>query len=95
MKLEIEETSRKRVIQMNPDVIEKLRIKKKMSCADLCKEMGRTAGWYSRIRTGEVPLKAKYIPQLAEVLGVKPEKLARDYFSGFKLEDTSTFNETA
>lgn len=75
---------------MNPDVLEKYRAKKKINCSELCKAMGKTAGWYSRIRSGEVTLKAKYIPKLAETLGVNPEKLAREYFSGFKLEDTAS-----
>lgn len=80
---------------MNPDVLEKYRNKKKINCSELCKKMGKTDGWYSRIKNGKVPLQAKYIPKLAEVFGVNPEKLAREYFSGFKLEDTATFNETA
>lgn len=75
---------------MNPDSLEKYRIKKKLSKGELCLRMGLTGGWYSRIITGEVTLKTKYIPKLAEIFGIKPEKLSREYFSGVQLEDTST-----
>jgi transcriptional regulator with XRE-family HTH domain len=75
---------------MNPDVLEKYRIKKKLTKTELCEKMNRTGGWYSRICTGEVELKSKYIPKLSEVLGVKPEKLSREYFSVVQLEDTAS-----
>lgn len=75
---------------MNPDVLEKYRIKKKLSCADLCMYMDKTGGWYSRIRSGKVTLKTKYIHKMAEIFGIKPEKLAREYFSGVQLEDTAS-----
>jgi len=75
---------------MNPDALEKYRIKKKLSKTQLCSKMGLTGGWYSRIVTGEVTLKPKYIPKLAEIFGIKPEKLSREYFSGVQLEDTAS-----
>lgn len=75
---------------MNPEALEKYRIKKKMTCEELCDRMDKTGGWYSRIRSGKVILKPKYIPQLAQIFGIKPEKLAREYFSGVQLEDTAS-----
>lgn len=75
---------------MNPDVLEKYRVKKNLNCTELCVLMGKTAGWYSRIRSGEQPLKSQYIPKMAEIFGIKPEKLAREYFSGVQLEDTAS-----
>lgn len=80
---------------MNPSVLEKYRTKSGLTCKELCDKMGKTAGWYSRIRTGERPLRTDYIPQMASVFGIKPEKLAKEYFSGTKLEDTSSLVETA
>jgi transcriptional regulator with XRE-family HTH domain len=67
---------------MYPNVLEKYRIKKKLSCGQLADMMGKTGGWYSRIRAGSQPLKSQYIPQMAEIFGIKPEKLASEYFSG-------------
>ena len=75
---------------MNPDVLEKYRTKKKLSKTELCARMGMTGGWYSRIITGKVTLKPKYIPGLAKIFGIKPERLSREYFSGVQLEDTAS-----
>jgi transcriptional regulator with XRE-family HTH domain len=75
---------------MNPDVLEKYRNKKNLSCTELCVLMGKSDSWYSRIRTGEVGLKPKYINKMAGIFGIKPEKLAREYFSGVQLEDTAS-----
>lgn len=75
---------------MNPYVLEKYRLKKKLSKTELCEKMGRTGGWYSRIHTGKVVLKTKYINDLALIFGIKPEKLSREYFSGVRLEDTAS-----
>lgn len=80
---------------MDSKVLEKYRVKSGLSCKELCDRMGKTAGWYSRIRSGKHPLRSEYIPQIANVFGIKPEKLAKEYFSGTKLEDTSTLDETA
>ena len=75
---------------MNPEVLEKYRKKKNLSCTQLCELMGKTGGWYSRIRSGQHPLRGEYIPQMASIFGIKPEKLAKEYFSFPKLEDTAS-----
>ena len=80
---------------MNPEVLEKYRKKKDMSCTKLCEMMGKTGGWYSRIRSGKNALRSEYIPQMASIFGIAPEKLAKEYFSRVKLEDTSSLIETA
>lgn len=66
---------------MNPQVLEKYRMQTKLTCEELSNRMGRTPGWYSRIRTGEQLLQSQYIHPMAEVFGVKPEILALEYFS--------------
>lgn len=76
---------------MNPAALEKYRTKNKLNCSQLCEKMGRTAGWYSRIRSGKFPLKSKDIPKMAEIFGISPEKLAKEYFTGSKLEDSSDY----
>lgn len=73
----------------NPYALEKYRIKKELSITDLSKKMGKTPGWYSRIKNGKHPLRSEYIVPLSKILGVKPEKLAREYYSEIQLEDTS------
>ncbi|CAH1190374.1 hypothetical protein PAECIP111893_00300 [Paenibacillus plantiphilus] len=74
---------------MNPNVLEKYRIKKGLNCSQLCECMGKTAGWYSRIRSGRHPLRTEHISKMALIFGVRPEKLAKEYFSKEKLDDTS------
>jgi len=74
---------------MNNEVLEKYRKKNGLTCGELCKKMGKTPGWYSRIKNGKHPLKNQYIAPMAAIFGIKPEKLAKEYFSGDKLEDTS------
>lgn len=74
---------------MNPEVIEKYRIKKGIKKQELAEALGLTPGWYSKFRKGQVGLKNHYFLLLSEILGVKPEKLAKEYFSTPKLEDTS------
>jgi transcriptional regulator with XRE-family HTH domain len=71
---------------MNPLVLEKYRIKKGLSITELSQKMDKTAGWYSRIRNGQQVLPSKYIAPLADLFGVKPERLAKEYFSEDKLE---------
>lgn len=80
---------------MNNEVLEKYRVKNGLSCTELCEKMHKTPGWYSRIRSGKHPLKSKYIAPMAEIFGIKPERLAREYFSGLELEDTSRKNASA
>lgn len=77
---------------MHPEVIEKYRKKNKLKGQDICAALGKTPGWYSKIKKGVSPLKSQYIPLLAELFGIKPEKLAREYFSGDGLEDSSKFS---
>lgn len=67
---------------MNPQVLERHRNKMGLSITELSHRMGKTAGWYSRIRNGQQVLPSKYIAPMAELFGVKPEKLAKEYFSG-------------
>lgn len=74
---------------INPSVLEKYRLKLGLSSTQLSEKMGRTPGWYSRIKSGDQALTPKYIEPMAKVFGVKPEKLAREYYSPEKLEDTS------
>lgn len=80
---------------MNPNVLEKYRNKKGLSCAELCELMGKTGGWYSRIRSGKHPLQSRHIPKMAKIFGVSSEKLAKEYFACNKLEDTSSYDEIA
>lgn len=80
---------------MNPNALEKYRKKSKLTCKELCDRMGKTAGWYSRIRSGKHPLRTEYLPQMATIFGIKTEKLAKEYFSGTELEDTSSLEEIA
>lgn len=80
---------------MNQEVIEKYRKKSKLTCTELSAKMGKTPGWYSRIKNGKHPLRNQYIAPMAEIFGIKPEKLAKEYFSDLELEDTSTKNLTA
>jgi transcriptional regulator with XRE-family HTH domain len=80
MSIEVEYQTRKDK-QMNPQVIEKYRIKKGINCAELCRRMKKTDGWYSRIRSGERHLLPNHIEEMAAVLGVKPDKLAKEYYS--------------
>lgn len=75
---------------MNPQVLEKYRKKKGLSITELSAKMGKTAGWYSRIKDGTWPLPTRYIASMAEIFGIKPERLAKEYFSEDKLEQTSS-----
>ncbi|WP_342405551.1 helix-turn-helix transcriptional regulator [Brevibacillus sp. FSL K6-2834] len=77
----------------NPQILEKYRLKRKMSVKQLTEKMGKTPGWYSKIKRGHFHLPSYHIPKMAEVLGVKPEVLAKEYFSEVKLEKTSSFDE--
>lgn len=74
----------------NPQVLEKYRIKKNLSITELSARMGKTPGWYSRIRNGKHPLRSEYIVPISKVFGVKPEKLAKEYYSEFQLEDSAS-----
>lgn len=78
---------------MNPNIIEKYRKKNGLSKTELAMKMGKTPGWYTRIQKGEYPLPARYIAPMAELFGIKPERLAKEYFSGNVLEDTSSNTE--
>ncbi len=75
---------------MNPKALEKYRIKKGLSITELSQVMGKTPGWYSRIRNGKQPLTAQNLEPLAQIFGVKPERLAKEYFSDPELEDSSS-----
>jgi transcriptional regulator with XRE-family HTH domain len=75
---------------MNPNIIEKYRKKNGLSKTELASKMGKTPGWYTRIQKGEYPLPARYIAPMAEIFGIKPERLAKEYFSGHELEDASS-----
>lgn len=75
---------------MNPNVLEKYRKKMGLSKTKLAEKMGKTPGWYTRIQKGEYPLPTRYISPMAEIFGIKPERLAKEYFSGVELEDTSS-----
>lgn len=77
----------------NPQVLEKYRIKRKLSIQELTKRMDKTPGWYSKIKNGHFTLPSYHISKMAEVLGVKPETLAKEYFSEPKLEETSSFDD--
>lgn len=81
IKSELEKHSRKENM-MNPQALEKYRNKKGLSITELSMKMDKTAGWYSRIKDGKIVLPSKYIVPLAELFGVKPERLAKEYFSG-------------
>lgn len=74
---------------MNPEALERLRFKKGLSITEVSKMMGKTPGWYSRIKDGKQVLKPKYVVPLAQIFGVNPDQLSREYFSGFQLEETS------
>jgi len=78
---------------LNPKALERYRLRKGLSITDLSKIMGRTPGWYSRIKDGKQSLTAKHIAPMAKVFGVKPEKLAKDYFSDSQLEETESCDE--
>ncbi|MNR93442.1 Helix-turn-helix domain protein [compost metagenome] len=78
----------------NPQALEKYRVKSNLTASELSEKMGKTPGWYSRIRNGLYPLRMNYIPQMAEIFGIKPERLAKEYYSSPKLEDTSSSEET-
>lgn len=66
---------------MNPQVLEKYRIKKGLSITELSKKMGKTPGWYSRIKDGKQVLPTYHVQPLAEIFGIKPERLVKEYFS--------------
>lgn len=76
---------------MNPNVLEKYRTKSGLSKTELATAMGKTPGWYTRICKGDHPLRPNYIAPMAELFKIKPERLAKEYFSESELEDTSTF----
>lgn len=80
---------------MNPNVLEKYREKLGLSKQDLAAKMGKTPGWYTRIAKGDHPLRPRYIAPMAEVFKIKPEQLAKEYFAGHQLEDTSKSNKAA
>lgn len=69
---------------MNPQVLEKYRIKKDLSITELSNLMGKTPGWYSRIKDGKQVLPSYHIQPLSEIFGVKPERLAKEYFSSIE-----------
>jgi transcriptional regulator with XRE-family HTH domain len=77
----------------NPHVLEKYRLKRKLSVKELTERMGKTPGWYSKIKHGHFHLPSYHIPKMAEVLGIRPEVLAKEYFSESKLEETSSFGD--
>lgn len=66
---------------MNPQVLEKYRNKKGLTITEISKLMDRTPGWYSRIKDGKQPLQSRYIQPLADVFGIKAERLAMELFS--------------
>lgn len=80
---------------MNYEVLEKYRKKTGLTCGDLSLKMGKEASWYSRIKNGKHPLRNQYIAPMATIFGIKPEKLAKEYFSGNELEVSSSKNKTA
>ncbi|ASS76872.1 hypothetical protein CIG75_19255 [Tumebacillus algifaecis] len=75
---------------MKPEILEEYRLKKGLSITEVASQMGKTPGWYSRIKDGKQGLHPKYVAQLASVLGVKPEKLSREYFFGNELEQSAS-----
>lgn len=80
---------------MNYEVLEKYRNKIGITCGELSSKMGKEASWYSRIKNGKHPLRNQYIAPMAAIFGIKPEKLAKEYFSGLELEVTSSTNKSA
>lgn len=74
----------------NPAVLEKYRLKLGLSKGEVAAGMQKTAGWYTRICSGKIPLNPKHIPQMANVLQVSPKKLAKEYYTANELEDTSS-----
>ncbi|MED1800644.1 helix-turn-helix domain-containing protein [Brevibacillus porteri] len=74
----------------NPMVIENYRKKRNLSVKELTKLMKRTPGWYSKIKNGHFTLPSYHIEHMAEIFGVKPATLAKEYFSDSKVEETST-----
>lgn len=77
---------------MDPRVLEKYRLRKSITITELSNLMGKTPGWYSRIRSGKQNLSPKYITPMARIFGIKPERLTREYFLDVELEDTSTLS---
>ena len=75
---------------MNPEALEKHRNRVGLSITDLSRRMGKTPGWYSRIRAGKQALSPRYVAPLAQIFGIKPERLAKEYFAELRLEDTSS-----
>lgn len=80
---------------MKCEVLEKYRTKVGLTCEELSLKMGKSPSWYSRIRNGKHPLRNQYIAPMAIIFGIKPEKLAMEYFSGQRLEETSSNHKTA
>lgn len=80
---------------MNPEVLEKYRIKKGLTQRELCSMLHRTEGWYTHIKNGEYPLPSKYVAPLANVFGVNPERLAKELFAANKLDEMASSQETS
>lgn len=80
---------------MNHMVFEKYRKKMKLNKQAIAKKVGKSPGWYSKLITGQMPLRTQYIAPMAEALGIKPERLAKEYFSDLELEDSSSDEKTA
>lgn len=75
---------------MNPNALEKYRLRKGLTITELARLMGKTPGWYSKIRHGKQPLSSRHIGPLAHIFGISPERLAKEYFAEPKLEETSS-----
>ncbi|WP_029423287.1 helix-turn-helix domain-containing protein [Alicyclobacillus macrosporangiidus] len=75
---------------MNPKALEKYRLRKGLTITELARMMGKTPGWYSKIRHGKQALSSRHIVPLARIFGISSEKLAREYFAEPKLEETSS-----
>ncbi|WP_429844544.1 helix-turn-helix domain-containing protein [Brevibacillus sp. FIR094] len=74
----------------NANVLEKYRKKKKLTVKELTDKMDKTPGWYSKIKCGHFVLPSYHLPKMASILGVKPEVLAKEYFSEYELEESSS-----
>lgn len=74
---------------MNPQILERYRHTLGLNMTELAAKMGRTPGWYSRIKDGKQPLPVRYIEPMATLFGVSPQQLVQELFAAEELEDSS------
>jgi cyanate lyase len=78
---------------MNGEVLIKYQKKKNLNATHISLALGRHPSWFNKVSTGKAQLRSEYIKPLSMLLGVRPEKLVKEYFLPPEVEKISTIND--